>query len=247
MFTQLHNWGILAAAHAKTLGHKLIVGSKPATRVPAPQVASATPPSLLTRITNSLYAYGQAITLVKTSPHFPDIYIGSGWRASYGATYKQIGIDCVLNCADKLPSFYRDKIVFYQHIAMVDDAGGYIDFVCDADFRTTVFHFVRQLYDDTLTRRKEGLAPRKLLIHCVFGRSRSVAITILILFLLAQLEGDPKTISDLYRDIYKLRPLVKVNCAFYEPLLNFEKTFNSNGGFRKSWMTVFTPIPTDLN
>ena len=196
---------------------------------------------------NSLYAYSQSITLVKTSPHFPEIYIGSGWQASNGATYKQAGVECVLNCADKMPSFYRDKVVFYQHIAMVDDAGGYIDFVRDANFRTALFGFIRQLYDDTLTRRKRGLAPRKLLVHCVFGRSRSVAIAILILFLLAQFEQSPKTMSDLYRDIYKRRPLVKVNCAFYEPLLEFEKAFNDDDKFRSAWMTVFTPIPAALN
>jgi len=247
MWSQVQQWGSLALAHAKTFAHKLTVGSEPATRISAAQNAPNTPATWYARGWDSVRAYCQGPTLVFNGSHFPQIYVGSGLNAATESTYTELGIDCVLNCAHALPAFYQTHVAFYQHLNMVDDAGGYIDFVRDKAFRTALHKFLRQLYDDATQREHKGDPPRKLLIHCVFGRSRSVAITTLTLFLWSHFEGTPQNIHTIYNNLYQLRPVISLNRVFYDGLIEFEREFAHNQRFRDAWMTVFTPLPTSLD
>lgn len=245
MMRQLANYGSLVLAHGKSLQHKLVKGSNPAVRVPA--VTSDRPLSWYEKLFYKLYttgkAYCQSCTLVFESSIFPRIYVGSERVAAAELTYTELGIDCVLNCAFGVPSFYSEHVDFYQHFDMIDDAGGYVDFVHDTNFRSKLYKFIQQLYDDALTRQKQHLKPRKLLIHCVFGRSRSVALTILVLYLWYQFSNTPKTIADIYQELYKRRPVIEINQRFYAGLNEFDREFQSNLTFRNAWLSVFNPIP----
>lgn len=248
MIHQIKQWSSLAFAHVKTIGLKLAVGSEPATRIPATQNA---PPSSLTwyeRGLDSLKAYCQQPTLVFDAHHFPIIYIGSGLNAATESTYTHLGIDCILNCASALPSFYREHVSFYQHLDMVDDAGGYIDFVRDEKFRTALHQFLHLLFDDAHRRESEKIPPRKLLIHCVFGRSRSVAITTLILFLWNRyMNRHTETMQSIYYRLHRLRPVISLNRVFYDGLNEFEREFEKNKSFRDAWLKIFTPIKCTLS
>lgn len=246
MLNQIRQWGSLALAHAKTFGHKLTVGSEPATRIPATHKAPQTPSTWYARSWDSVRAYCQNPTLVSSAAHFPQIYVGSGLNAATESTYSEMGIDCVLNCAHALPAFFKDKVGLYQHLDMVDDAGGYIDLVRDATFRSALHKFLHQLYDDALVREHAGEPPRKLLIHCVFGRSRSVAITVLVLFLWSHFENSPKTMHQIYQELYDLRPVISMNRVFYDGLAEFEREFTCNEAFKGAWLQVFTAFPTGL-
>jgi protein-tyrosine phosphatase len=246
MLNQIRQWGSLAFAHVKTFGHKLTVGSEPATRISATHKPPQTSSTWYARGWDSVRAYCQNPTLVLSAPHFPQIYIGSGLNAATETTYSDLGIDCILNCAHALPAFFKNKVALYQHLDMVDDAGGYIDLVQDAAFRSSLYKFLHQLYDDAIDREQKGDPPRKLLIHCVFGRSRSVAITVLVLFLWSHFENTPKSMQQIYKDLHGLRPVISMNRVFYDGLAEFEREFTHNKSFQNAWLQVFTSLPVGL-
>lgn len=242
MLKQLVQYGSLAAAHARTFKKKVLHGSKPAKRVFAAPQAADDSSSWYEKCRTAISAYCQAPTLIRKPDNFPAIYIGSGLNAASSSTYETLGIDCVLNCASNVPAFCNDSVTHYQHLPMDDDADGYVDFVNDDTFRTRLYNFLHQLW---------GHPEKKLLVHCVFGRSRSVAVTTLILFLLDRIHGDAETerraiMPLLYQSVYDLRPVVHMNGEFFNGLCEFENAYETHEPFRRVWRTVFmTNVDSD--
>ncbi len=243
MWNQFRSYGSLVLAHGKTWTHKIMVGSDPAVRIPATNVPPVQTNPWWGHVRDSVTAYCQEPTRILDTPEFPIVYIGSVWNAATETTYTQLGIDAVLNCAEKMPAFYDTHVAFYQHLAMVDDAGGYVDFVGNTAFRTMLHQFLHQLFTDAHDRMKTAQPPRKLLVHCVFGRSRSVALTLLILYLWNQYQKTPRSMAALYQDLYDLRQVIRLNRVFFTGLVEFEQEYTTNATFREAWLTAFTISP----
>lgn len=254
--SQVWQYASLAWAHGETFRKKLFTGSKPAVRIPAVDPLVPSPQSstwwnslvtAVTRCKDTVVAYCQNPTLVLEAPNFPTVFIGSGFNAATKTQYETLGIDCVLSCAAGLPAFCKDQLKFYQHLDMVDDANGYVDFVNDHGFRLAMYKFIQLLHDDAAARRTQGKPMRKLLVHCVFGRSRSVALTIFLLFLWNQHEETPKSMAQLYKELHDLRPVIFLNVEFYTGLTEFEREYQTNPQFRQTWMSAFSPVTVQLN
>ena len=244
---QLDQYFILCASRLKYLGKKIISSSQGHTvRISALPVHPDSVPKTwlgkkLKHFNECKNAYIRPPDLVYQHPNFPSIYIGSEKSAAELSTYTDMDISIVFNCAKSVPIFVPDRIFIAHKIPMVDDRQYDINFVSDTRIRTFLFQSIRQVYEDQIKRAKEGLAPRKWLIHCAFGRSRSVAITIFILFLWYHYLGTPKKISEIYIDLQERRPVLELKQEFYVALEEFAREFESNELFRTQWLSVFAP------
>lgn len=229
MWKTLENTQKLCYGHSQSLIHKFRYGSPPAIRIRA----TTTPYSKWQDRRDAFTAYCGEASCVFRSQNLPTIFVGSALNASCNSMYTRDKdpIDCVLNCA-KFVKCFGDSLFLYQHIQLHDDANQHIDFSQDTSFQNTLSRFLHRVLNDS--------NHHTILIHCEFGRSRSVALTILIMFLFYKHQNvESKSMADIYREIHRARPVVYINQNFYNSLLQFEETFQANAEVREKWMSLF--------
>lgn len=201
-----------------------------------PHTTPSKPPSWWQNAKNTLKAFFKQQSILLNTPTFM-ILIGSAFNTSKENTYTHNQITHVLNCAgkgDKLPRFYQDHIDAYLHIPMRDEFDENINFIHDP-IMSDLRHFLCEFFSSQDPSNKHTL-----LLHCVYGRSRSVAIAILILFLYQQMLDEPRTMFQCYAHIGKLRKEIYINSTLMEQLVQFQSEFEENAKFRDSWLSIFS-------
>jgi predicted protein tyrosine phosphatase len=166
------------------------------------------------------------------------VYVGSAFNTASEYTFTREHVTHVLACIgkrDTLPVFYAECIESYYKVAMRDEPDETIDFAEDPRVKTGVHEFLQGVFAPS----RDASHKATLLVHCVFGRSRSVAMCMLVLFLYYHHMGNPKTMVECYQYIGQKRKVVGLMCKFLLGLTQFEERFKTDATFREHWMKVF--------
>lgn len=234
---QAKNYTTLIGTRAMSMATKYVARGPSAFSTPrVPHTTPDHPPSAYQNARNTVCAFFMAPTLLLDTPTFA-LYVGSALNTAKETTYTAEHVTHVLNCAgdeDALPVFYREQIEAYYKISMRDESCEQISFVKDPRINEGMRDFLQQAFAS-----RDSTHKITLLVHCVFGRSRSVAISILILFLYYHHINEPKTIVECYAYIGKKRKVVALNRRFLVELTQFESCFLKDTQFRTNWMGVF--------
>jgi predicted protein tyrosine phosphatase len=166
------------------------------------------------------------------------MYIGSAYGTAKETTYTNLQVSHIINCADHedyIPKFYKGHHRAYIHIAMRDNAEDSTNFIQNPLIHTELHRYLHEMFQST----NDASHKVTLLVHCVYGRSRSVAISILILFLYYCYHNTPKSMGELYSFIGEKRPEIELKREFMNELLKFEALFNNRKSFRDQWLSIF--------
>jgi len=115
-----------------------------------------------------LYNDGSMISQILTSYDDPieitnNIYLGSAINATSEYVLQKCSIKMIINCAAEISNHFP-KTIMYKKYSLYDDN---INSIAD-DLEST--------YNDIITFQKDNGG--SILVHCVFGRSRSVSVII---------------------------------------------------------------------
>jgi len=124
-----------------------------------------------------------------------NLYLGSKETAEDKFVLKSIGIDCIINCTRDIPCYFENENFLYHQIPMEDDPSQKLNL------------------DSTIEFIEKNISTKKILIHCVAGRSRSVAVCIQYLKKFHQ-----KNFVETHEFLRKKRPLISLNSGFVEQL-----------------------------
>lgn len=235
---QSKNYLKLFSTRAYALTNKYMTRGKAS--FSTPRVPFSTPdkaPSVWQNLKNTAKAFLMQPTCIYDS-NVLTILIGSALNTASEKTYSKCKVTHILNCADKedmLPIFYQECIEVYHHISLRDEDDEDTCFVDDIKINDGLFNFLKNIFSST----RDASNKITLLIHCVFGRSRSVAISIIILFLINQNKQTPKTIIECYEYIGQKRKVIALQRRFLIELTSFEHKFNNDVQFKNKWMTIF--------
>jgi len=245
---QAKNIGKLFASRAVSLGTKYLYRGSAAFSTPRVPLNTPTrPPTTYENAKNTLKAFFMGPTLLLDTPNFC-IYVGSAFNTAKESTYRQQNVTHVLNCAgsdDYVPMFYADHIQVYQQIPMRDESTEAIDFITDPRIQTDLYNFFRNV-----NTQRDPTNKATVLIHCIFGRSRSVAICCIILFLYFQKhpkhppvensdDSDPPTMTSCYYYIGERRKVIAINRQLFTQLTRFEEHFLHDKDFHQKWSDLF--------
>lgn len=232
------NYAKLFGTRAMSVGSKYWNRGSSAFSTPrVPHTTPDKPPSTFKNAKNTIKAFFMCPTLILDTPTV-SIFVGSALNTASESTYTQSRVTHVLNCAgrdDILPMFYQEHIEAYYHLSLRDESDEETSFVNDSRFHNDVLHFLKKVFDPT----RDATNKVTLLVHCVFGRSRSVAISIIILFLYHHHIHQPKTMIQCYEYIGSRRKVVALQRRFLVELNDFENEYNTNTTFKNMWMTIF--------
>ena len=196
------------------------------------------------KLHDNIAAFASQPTLVLDSPTCK-LWLGSAMTSAQHKTYDQLAVSHVINCAsskDCLPVFYSEMHLQYLCIAMEDDTSETIDFVSD----TRILHDLHGF----LCRAQQSERPN-ILVHCVFGRSRSVAVTMLIVWLHQVCQSGPSgptgptgltdwpTMLQVYNQLAAIRKCIAVQECMFKSLERFAEHFNRDKDFAQYWREVF--------
>jgi len=90
-----------------------------------------------------------------------NIYLGSMYNASDNIFLDEVGINSIVNITADVPNFYEDKISYFN-IRIADNG----EDILTGDYLRASYKFI----DDNKNK--------PVLIHCAFGRSRSVSVLV---------------------------------------------------------------------
>lgn len=235
---QTKNYAKLFGTRAYALGAKYMKRGKAAFSTPrVPHTTPEKPPSTWQNAKNTLKAFFMSPTCIFDTPTLT-IFVGSALNTAAETTYSKSNVTHVLNCADKedmLPMFYQECIEGYYHLSLRDESDEDASFVDDPRFHSGMRDFLSNIFSS----KRDASHKATLLVHCVFGRSRSVAICIMILFLYYQHVTEPKSMIQCYEYIGKKRKVVALQRRFLVELNNFENRFCNDVEFREKWMSIF--------
>lgn len=235
---QTKNYAKLFGTRAYALGYKYMKRGKSAFSTPrVPHTTPEKPLSWWKNAKNTMKAFVMAPTCIFDSPTLM-IYVGSALNTAAQTTYSEDNVTHVLNCADKedmLPMFYQECIEGYYHISLRDESDEDASFVDDPRFHTGMKDFLAGIF----TSQRDPSHKATLLVHCVFGRSRSVAICIMILFMYHQHIDAPKSVIECYEYIGQKRKVVALQRRFLVELNKFEERFQTDPTFKENWMSIF--------
>lgn len=204
-----------------------------------PRVPHTTPekaPGTWKNFTNTIKALLMAPTCILDSPQVK-IYVGSGLNTASESTFTKEHVTHILNCAgddDRLKIYYNECVEGYYAISLRDESDEDANFVTDPRFHTGMRDFLQGIF-----AKRDASHKATLLVHCIFGRSRSVAISMIILFLYYQHLGEPKTMIQCYEYIGRKRKVVALQRRFLTEVNNFQDEFEKNKAFRDKWMDIF--------
>lgn len=237
---QTKNYARLFGTRAVSVGSKYWTRGSAAFSTPrVPHTTPDKPPSALKNAKNTIKAFFMAPTLVLDTPNVC-IFVGSALNTASESTYTYSRVTHVLNCAgrdDILPLFYQECIEKYYHLSLRDESDEEASFINDSRFCNELRLFLKDVFDP----KRDSTKKATLLVHCVFGRSRSVAICIIILFLYHQHIREPMTMVQCYQHIGKLRKVVALQRRFLVEVNDFENEFKNNETFKNMWMSIFEP------
>ena len=213
------------------------------------------------KLSDNILAFTSEPTLVLDSLTCK-LWLGSAMTSAQHKTYDQLGVSHVINCAsskDCLPVFFSQMHLQYLCIAMEDDSSETIDFVDDKRILHDLHGF--------LCRAQQSDRPN-ILVHCVFGRSRSVAVTMLIVWLHQvcqsnhtnqtnqsnqsnqtgqtdqsnQTGQNQPTMLQIYNQLAARRKCIAVQECMFRALERFVQHFNSDAEFAEHWRQVFVRL-----
>ena len=235
---QTKNYAHLFGTRAMSVSSKYWRRGSAAFSTPrVPHTTPDKPPSAFKNAKNTIKAFFMAPTLILDTPSI-SIFVGSALNTASESTYTQSQVTHVLNCAgrdDILPLFYQECIEKYYHLSLRDESDEEASFTKDPRFCNDLRLFLKNVFDPT----RDPTNKATLLVHCVFGRSRSVAISIIILFLYHQHIKEPMTMVECYEQIGKLRKVVALQRRFLVEVNDFENKFKTNEEFKKMWLDIF--------
>jgi predicted protein tyrosine phosphatase len=235
---QATNYAHFFGSRAVSLGKKYMKRGNSA--FSTPRVPHTTPdkaPTAYQNAKNTIKALFMAPTCILDSTTVK-MYVGSALNTASESTFTNEHVTHVLNCAgddDVLGMYYEECIEGYYKLSLRDESDEDADFVNDSRFHTGMRNFLKGVFTPT----RDETNTSTLLVHCVFGRSRSVAICMIILFLYHQHMGTSKTMIECYEDMGKKRKVIALNRRFLPELAKFEDEFHTNATFRDGWMEVF--------
>lgn len=115
---------------------------------------------------------------------------------------QQIGITHVLNCCERVPCKFRPRIT-YKTVAVMD----------------TKSSDIREFIPEALTFIDDVVAAGgKILVHCMVGASRSVALVLAWLVSRCQMP-----LKQAFQEVRSKRHQARPNRSFCEQLMEFEK------------------------
>ena len=235
---QTKNYAKLFSTRAVALGTKYMKRGKASFSTPrVPHTTPEKPPTWWQNLKNTAKAFCMAPTCIFDSPTIC-IFVGSALNTATESTYVHSNITHVFNCADKednLPMFYQECVEAYYHLSLRDESDEEASFVDDPRFHIGMRDFLHGIF----AQDRDPSHKATLLVHCVFGRSRSVAICIIILFLYYHHTQEHKSMIDCYEYIGKKRKVVALQRNFLVKLNQFEDRFEHDPTFRENWMSIF--------
>lgn len=143
----------------------------------------------------------------------PGIYLGSSFNASNADTLRRLNIKAIVNVAAEVDNYFPSEIK-YCHIPLRDEYGQHFE----KEQCERAIAFVREQLDDTYYPDQ-----RCVLIHCVFGLSRSVTMATHIKMALEN--RTEYELWDTISTIQAVRPLLSINVDLLpEPHAHFLRT-----------------------
>lgn len=141
-------------------------------------------------------AFGQALR--DPSLIYPRVYLGSCFNASNADTLRRKNIKAIVNVAVEVDNYFSD--IQYCNIPLRDEVGQRAQREqCEQVLQFVQEHLDTSLYTDD----------RCVLIHCVFGLSRSVAMAAHVKMALEQ--RSEFELWDTIASIQSVRPLLAIN------------------------------------
>lgn len=128
------------------------------------------------------------------------VYLGNVSHSFFNSTLENFDIRAVVNVTKDVPNYYDPGIEYFNiRIGDLNDESiiGELE---------KCYHFLEKNVD-------EG---RNTLIHCVFGRSRSVAVCLFYLMKRHRMSFD-----EAYEKIESLKPIINLNVTFARELQNY--------------------------
>ncbi|CAE7738324.1 DSPTP1B [Symbiodinium necroappetens] len=130
------------------------------------------------------------------------LFLGGQMAASSLDGLQQIGITHILNCCERVPCKFRPRIT-YKTVAVMD----------------TKSSDIREFIPEALTFIDDVVAAGgKILVHCMVGASRSVALVLAWLVSRCQMP-----LKQAFQEVRSKRHQARPNRSFCEQLMEFEK------------------------
>src|SRR6056300_1713190 len=171
---QVKNYAHFFGTRAISLGKKYINRGNSAFSTPrVPHTTPDRPPSAWKNAKNTVKALFISPTCILETPLIK-IYVGSAFNTASESTFTNENVTHILNCAgddDVLSVYYEECIEGYYSISLRDESDEDANFVEDPRFHMGLKEFLECIFSG-----RDETNRATLLVHCVFGRSRSVAI-----------------------------------------------------------------------
>jgi dual specificity MAP kinase phosphatase len=145
----------------------------------------------------------------------PYIFVGSAQDAKNLVALKAAGITHILNVADNVKNHHPTEFV-YENLQVKDRN--------DDEGVSRVFQRAREFVE--ISHQSGG----KVLVHCMMGQNRSVAV---VMGILLQLHPE-WNLKECYANVLKLRPWIALTDVNRNELLQFEKK-TRNGVVSMTW------------
>jgi tyrosine-protein phosphatase len=128
----------------------------------------------------------------------PQLFLGSGKNArSEPDEFKKLEIDVIINCCNDFSHKPKEKYIVEEY--KIDDG-----------VKGTIIDFLDPVSDSIHNHITNG---KKIYIHCMMGRSRSVSIVIYYL-----MKYEKMTYDEAYEKLLALRPIISPNEKFVEEI-----------------------------
>lgn len=131
-----------------------------------------------------------------------NLYLGNSFHAANMSLLQDNRIDTIINVTDNIPNYFENYFTYYK-INIHDLNGEYF-----GDELRNTFNLIK-------TKLAEG---KRVMVHCVEGRSRSV--TIIIYYLMNELDY---SFDDAYLMIKNKKSIVNLNQTFVVELNQFPR------------------------
>ena len=139
---------------------------------------------------------------------YPNLYLGSMYNALLWQTLVDNNIKYIINVTDEVTNCYPKYIEYYQILIKDDNNDSILPF-----------------FDKTFNKIEEFLnkGDGNVLVHCVFGASRSVSI---ITDYIGRKTGD--SVDEIIQKLKNIRPAVNPTHKFIQDLYNAENLRKTN-------------------
>jgi len=138
--------------------------------------------------------------IMKISKIKPDLYLGSVKHPRRETIeFKQLDINVIINCCNDFTHNHNEKYII-ENYPIDDGVGASIDMYLDLIADSIHNHLSNQ---------------KKIYVHCVHGRSRSVSILIYYL-----MKYDNMTFDQAHTYLISIRPIILPNTNFVDEIKN---------------------------